>query len=328
MIDMIPTGSTIVMTELTAGPVLISGVIAIALAVALVVYLIVSPSPVRLPLHRRRPGYVPAPSALQRAATVATSFVEKLIRRRGTPAGASTLELAAVRMKPQDFFFLVLVACLVAAAAGLLIGGLLLALLLVAVIPLLVRIALGRRVTKRQRLFAEQLDDSLQLMASNLRAGHSLPQSLNSVAQEADSPTAEEFARIVNETRVGRDLSDALEVTAQRMDSEDFFWVTQAIDINREIGGNLAEVLDGVADTIRQRGEVRRQVATLSAEGRLSALVLMVLPFGIGGFLLLTNPSYLAPFTESLVGYGLLGLAVVMLLVGGFWLKKTVEIKF
>ncbi|WP_258933492.1 type II secretion system F family protein [Nesterenkonia pannonica] len=133
-------------------------------------------------------------------------------------------------------------------------------------VPLGARITLSIRITKRQKQFAEQLDDSLQLMASNLRAGHSLPQALSSVAKEADSPTAEEFARIVNETRVGRDLGLALDVTAERMASEDFSWVTQAIAINREVGGNLAEVLDGVADTIRQRNEIRGQVATLSAE--------------------------------------------------------------
>src|SRR5690606_22646720 len=103
--------------------------------------------------------------------------------------------------------------------------------------PVGFRLWLGYRVSRRQKQFAEQLDDSLQLMASNLRAGHSLPQALASVAKEADSPTAEEFARVVNETRVGRDLGHALSLTAARMASEDFSWVSQAIAINREVGG-------------------------------------------------------------------------------------------
>jgi tight adherence protein B len=148
------------------------------------------------------------------------------------------------------------------------------------------------------------------------------------VSQDAASPTAEEFARIVNETRVGRDLSDSLDEVAERMGSDDFTWVAQAIAIHREVGGNLAEVLDAVGHTIRERNAIRRQVKALSAEGKLSALVLGALPFAIIGFISMTNPSYLHKFTESVAGYGMLGAAVVLMLIGMFWLKKTVAIKF
>jgi tight adherence protein B len=137
-----------------------------------------------------------------------------------------------------------------------------------------------------------------------------------------------EFARIINETRVGRQLNDSLDETAARMRSDDFTWVTQAIAINREAGGNLAEVLDGVANTIRERNQIRRQVQALSAEGKLSAYVLMALPFGVGGFLMFSNPAYMAKFTQSLVGYGLLGTCVVLLVIGGLWLRKVVSFKF
>ncbi|MGJ9405723.1 type II secretion system F family protein [Nesterenkonia aurantiaca] len=308
---------------LLAGAVLI-----VASAVGVLAYLLLSPGPVRVPLERRQPGHVPRPSALERGAGAATALVERLIHRRGTPVGASTLELAAVKLRPQDFVFLVLVGSVVGFALGLVLSGGLLAVLFAAVVPLGAKFLLGMRISKRQKQFAEQLDDSLQLMASNLRAGHSLPQALSSVAKEAESPTSDEFVRIVNETRVGRDLGVALDMTAARMASEDFSWITQAIAINREVGGNLAEVLDGVANTIRQRNEIRRQVATLSAEGRLSALILMVLPFGLAGFLLMSNPAYLAPFTETTIGYGLMILAIVMLSIGGLWLRKVVEIKF
>ncbi len=313
---------------LSDNPVLAGGVIAGALAVGIIGYLLLSPGPVRIPIARRRPGHVPNQSALQKGAAAATTVIERAMGRRGAPVGASTLDLAGLKTRPQDFVFLIIVGSLVGVAIGLLFSNTLLAILLAAVVPLGARIVLGLRITKRQKQFAEQLDDSLQLMASNLRAGHSLPQALSSVANEADSPTSDEFVRIINETRVGRDLGAALDVTAERMASEDFSWITQAIAINREVGGNLAEVLDGVAGTIRQRNEIRGQVATLSAEGKLSALILMALPFGLAAFLLVTNPSYLAPFTESLLGYGLMILGVVMLLIGGLWLKKTVEIKF
>ena len=108
-------------------------------------------------------------------------------------------------------------------------------------------------------------------MAGSLRAGHSLLRAVDSVASEADAPTSEEFARIVNETRVGRDLNDALDEVAERMGSDDFTWVAQAIAIHREVGGNLAEVLDAVGHTIRERNAIRRQVKALAAEGKLSA---------------------------------------------------------
>ena len=144
-------------------------------------------------------------------------------------------------------------------------------------------------------------------MAGSLRAGHSLLRAVDSVSQEAEAPTSEEFSRIVNETRVGRDLNDALDEVAERMGSDDFTWVAQAIAIHREVGGNLAEVLDAVGHTIRERNEIRRQVKALSAEGKLSAIVLMALPFGVTGFISLTNPGYIAKFTQSLTGYAMLG---------------------
>ena len=165
-------------------------------------------------------------------------------------------------------------------------------------------------------------------MAGSLRAGHSLLRAVDSVSSEAEAPTSEEFARIDNETRVGRDLNDSLDEVAQRMGSDDFTWVAQAIAIHREVGGNLAEVLDAVGHTIRERNAIRRQVKALSAEGKLSAIVLMALPFGVTAFLSISNPSYLAKFTQSAVGYGLLGVSAVMLIVGALWLKKTVAITF
>ena len=216
----------------------------------------------------------------------------------------------------------------VGGALGAVLGGPVLGLVALVAVPFGAKLLLGFKAGRRQAAFADQLDDSLQLMAGSLRAGHSLLRSVDSVSQEADAPMSEEFARIVNETRVGRDLNDSLDEVAARMGSDDFTWVAQAIAIHREVGGNLAEVLDAVGHTIRERNQIRRQVKALSAEGKLSAIVLMTLPFGVTGFLLMTNPGYLAKFTESLAGYAMLGVAGLMLLVGGLWLRKTVRITF
>ena len=243
-------------------------------------------------------------------------------------SGTAALERAGVTMALPDVVLLVGTATVVLGALGFLLGGVLLALLLAALTPLGTKVLLGFRRGRRQAAFADQLDDSLQLMASSLRAGHSLLRAVDAVSTEAASPTAEEFARIVNETRVGRDLGDALDEVAERMASDDFRWVAQAIGIHREVGGNLAEVLDTVGHTIRERNAIRRQVKALSAEGKLSAVVLMSLPFGIVGFLSVTNPAYLAAFTESLIGWCMTAAVVVLLVIGGLWLKKTVAIRF
>jgi tight adherence protein B len=217
---------------------------------------------------------------------------------------------------------------LAAAAVGVVVGGPVLGLLLAVLVPVGAKVALAVLAKRRQSAFADQMDDSLQLMASSLRAGHSLLQALASVAREAESPTSVEFARVINETRVGRELGEALQETATRMGSQDFVWVTQAIAINREVGGNLAEVLDGVGHTIRERNQLRRQVQALAAEGKLSAVVLMALPFGIAAFLSFSNPAYIGKLVGSVAGYAMLGTAIVLLTVGAVWMRKVVSFKF
>ncbi|GAA1628259.1 type II secretion system F family protein [Georgenia ruanii] len=304
------------------------GLATLVLGLGVAVYLLLGPRPARLPLDRRRLGAAPNPGLLAGAAALTTEAAARALRRRRAGGVVAALERAGIKTRPQDLLVLLVVGIVVAAAVGTVLGGPLLGLVLAALVPVGARVRVGMLVGKRQAAFADQLDDSLQLMASSLRAGHSLPQALASVARESEQPTSEEFARVINEARVGRELGEALAETAARMGSEDFDWVTQAIAINREVGGNLAEVLDGVGRTIRERNQIRRQVKALSAEGKLSAIVLMALPFGIVAFLLVANPSYLAKFTQSLLGYGLIGLAVVLLVVGGVWLSKTVKIKF
>ena len=165
-------------------------------------------------------------------------------------------------------------------------------------------------------------------MSGSLRAGHSLLRAIDAVSDQSESPTSEEFARIVNETRLGRDLDAALEQTVQRMDSTDFSWIAQAIGIHREVGGDLAEVLDQVGSTIRERNKIKRQVKALSAEGKMSAYVLLALPVLIIGVLSLMSPEYMGMFLNSLLGYAMIAGALVMISVGGLWMRKLVSFKF
>ncbi|MGY1813068.1 type II secretion system F family protein [Blastococcus sp. SYSU D00820] len=308
---------------------LVAGVAAVLAALLLVALVVLPSGPARVPLSRLDPAVAPPASALAGAGAVAGAAVQRVLVRRGRlAAGSAALERAGLGVSLADFVLLTGLATLGLGVVGALLGGLLLCLLLALAGPLGAKLLLVVRTGRRQSAFADQLDDSLQLMASSLRAGHSLLRAVDAVSQEAEAPTSEEFARIVNETRVGRDLSDALDEVAARTGSDDFAWVAQAIAIHREVGGNLAEVLDVVGGTIRERNALRRQVKALSAEGKLSAVVLMALPFGVAGFIALTNPAYLSAFTETTAGVVMLVVAGLLLVVGGWWLSKMVSIRF
>jgi tight adherence protein B len=153
-------------------------------------------------------------------------------------------------------------------------------------------------------------------------------QALDAVARESEAPTSDEFHRVVVETRLGRDVADAIESMAERVGSEDFDWVVQAIAIHRQVGGDLAQVLDNVYATIRDRNRIRRQVRALSAEGRLSAIILFVMPFAMLAVISVLNPGYVEELTNSSVGITMLIVAGALLAVGGLWLKRIVRLVF
>jgi tight adherence protein B len=309
--------------------ILVGGLVLCYVALAFVVAAVAAPAMPRLPIGRRRPGVVAPDSGVSRFAAATTGAVAgALAQRRWDRALASALDEAGVRKSPAEFVVLTASAGAVSVLVGMLLGSPGLALLLALAAPLGAMVLLRVRKGRRQRKFADQLDDTLQLVAGGLRAGHSLLRAIDSVSHEAESPTREEFARIVNETRLGRDLNDALENVATRMKCEDFSWVAQAIGIHREVGGDLAEVLDQVGATIRERNQLRRQVQSLSSEGKMSAYILMALPFVVTGLLCLTSPAYIGQFVESPLGFVLMGAAVVMLTVGALWLRKVVSFSF
>ena len=133
------------------------------------------------------------------------------------------------------------------------------------------RFWLKRKASKRQAAFADQLPDALQLLAGGIRAGFGLMQAIDNVAGELPAPAGEEFQRVKVETHLGRDTNEALRAMALRVGSQDFEWVVEAIEINREVGGDLGEILDSVGGTIRDRNRLRRRIKSLSAEGRVSA---------------------------------------------------------
>ena len=304
------------------------GIGACVLALSVSAYAILMPGRVRIAKDRRRPDAAPTASPLAGATSLATAMVDRVLNSHKIGGIDVYLERAGVKMQPHDLALLVIIGTVTLGGLGFVLGGVVVGILLAILVPLAAKLTIDMKIRGRQKKFAGHLDETLQLMASNLRAGHSLLQALVGVAKESEDPISDEFFRAVNATRVGRDLPSALAETAERMDSQDFAWVTQAIAINREVGGNLADVLDGVAGTIREREQIRRQVKALAAEGKLSAIVLMLLPIGITLFLMTANPEYIGKFLESPLGFVMIGVSAVLLTVGAFWLRAVVRIKF
>ena len=148
------------------------------------------------------------------------------------------------------------------------------------------------------------------------------------IAQEADAPTSEEFSRIAVEMRLGRDLVEATSAVGERMANADFLWTTGAIDIARDVGGDLAEVLDNVGATVRTRDRVRRQVQALSAEGRISAYILIALPFPIFFWQMLTNREYTMLLLNDGLGRLIFFSGISLLVFGAFWLRSLIRIEY
>jgi tight adherence protein B len=266
---------------------------------------------------------------LASVANQAAVLGEELAARGGQDVTLDArLDAAGLSMRSGELLALVAASSLAAAMFGfLLLGG------WGFVIGLILPIALAPSILnylrdRRRRQFADQLGDTLVLLSSSLRAGYGIVQAVDAVARESDDPMASEMGRVVTESRLGRDLSDALRGVVQRTGSDDFEWVVEAIEIHREVGGDLTEVLDHVGETIRARTRLARLVRSLSAEGRMSAIVLCSLPFAIGAFIGVTNPDYLEPLFDTTSGKVMLLVAGGLLLAGGLWLRKIVKPEF
>lgn len=187
-------------------------------------------------------------------------------------------------------------------------------------------IYLGMKRSKRLKAFGAGLADTLQLMSGSLSAGLSLAQSMDTIVREGTEPITSEFKRAIVESRLGVPLEDALEGVADRMGSRDFKWVVMAIRIQREVGGNLAELLLNVAETLREREFLRRHVRALSAEGRLSCWILGGLPPGFLVYLTLAKPDYVHPMYTTPIGWMMCIAMAVLLTVGIFWMTKVAKV--
>jgi tight adherence protein B len=275
----------------------------------------------QLGVDQKAKSTTPKQSVKERLSTLADNALEQR-DQRGRLANA--LDVAAISMRPGEFLVLTTAAAFGAAVILLALVGPLGALIALAATPFVARSIISVRASRRCQAFDDQLPDVLQLIISALRSGHSLPQALDAVARQSAEPARTEFERIMFETRVGRDLSESLHATAERMQSKSFEWVVSALEINREVGGELAQVLSTVAETIRERQQLDRQVQTLTAEGRMSAYVLTALPLVMIAALALVNPGYFEPM-KSAPGPAIIISSIMLLGVGWIWMQRLIK---
>ena len=258
-------------------------------------------------------------TAVDLAGQVVKGDFEDRLTRRLAGAGSS--------LKPAEWLLLQAAIAIGAAFAGLIIaGGAMMLISLVAGLAL-PWLWLKRKHSKRLAAFNAQLAETLTLMAGGLSAGLSLPQAVDTVVREGHQPMAGELGRALIEQRLGIPIEETLENVAQRMESEDFSWVVMAIRIQREVGGNLAELLNTVSETLRDREYLRRQVRVLSAEGRFSGYVLTGLPIALFCYMLVVKREYIDPMLTTGTGWVMLGVAVTMLIGGGFTMSRLTKIK-
>ena len=270
------------------------------------------------------------PEADGKAARTALGWASSLLRSTNTERGlAERLDLAGISRSPAEWVLLTGCGCVVLAGALTVLTHNPLLGIPVGVLAgwLAMHLYVSFKIGRRRAAFSEQLPDVLQLVSGSLQSGFSLPQALDAVVREDAQPAAGEFSRALAEARIGADLEDALNRVADRMDSLDLRLTVMAIRIQREVGGNLAEVLQTTAGTMRERSFLRRQVKALSAEGRLSAYILVALPILVGAWFFYIDPHYMRPMYTTIPGLLMLIGSAVLMLFGALWMRKLIDIE-
>jgi len=189
------------------------------------------------------------------------------------------------------------------------------------------RFWVGRRISGRLSAFNKQLPDTITLLSNSLRAGSSFLQSIELVSREGGPPMSEEMGRVVREVNLGLGMEEALHNLVRRIKSDDLDLMVTAIGIQQQVGGNLAEILDTIAFTIRERVRIKGEINTLTAQGRISGYVVAFLPIGLGAALNAINPAFMQPLFTQTIGQILIGVGVVMMTIGFLAIRKITDIK-
>lgn len=270
-----------------------------------------------------------AASILKEMDSAQPRWMQLVVGRMRHLADLSTrLEQADLTWSPQSYLMRSAGFAIGLGLAALLVTGMALVAVPAATLgALLPHFWVGRRIKKRLRAFEEHLPDSIDLMSRAIRAGHPLSSGFKMVSEEGAEPVASEIGRVFEEQRFGMAFDDSLLAMTDRVPLVDSRILVTAILIQREVGGNLAEILDKLARIIRERFQIRRQLRTYTAQARLSGLVLAVLPIAVGVAFYFLNPDYILTLFREPVGHLLLGGAFVLQVAGYLWIRKITNIE-
>ena len=239
-----------------------------------------------------------------------------------------TLVRANILMKPEEFIAFQVIALVVGFFIGLLATGAGLIPLVTAIIGLSIPSVFVRsRIKNRLKLINTQLGDTIAILSNALKAGHSFFQAVDSVSREMTGPIAEEFIKLQKEINFGVNTETALENMVARVGSDDLELMVTAVLIQRQIGGNLAEILDNISSTIRQRVKMKGEIKTLTAQGRMSGWVIGGLPFVLAGMMAVMSPDQLKLLVSEPLGYAMIAIALVSEGIGIFLVKKIVDVE-
>jgi tight adherence protein B len=247
--------------------------------------------------------------------------------KKGKPSVAEQLNRADLKLRTSEYFMIqigsaVLVALIVFVRFHVLVGWLVLFLGY-----LLPGFYVKYRINKRLKAFNNQLGDTLTLLSNALKAGYSFAQAIDTVAKNAVPPIADEFARAVREMNLGGSPDEALQNITKRIASADFDLVATAYSIHRTVGGNLAEILDNIAYTIRERVRIKGEIATLTAQARASGTLITFLPIVLAAFMFFVTPSYFRPMFDNFIGWILIAIGIFMIFIGNLIIRRVIAIE-
>ena len=266
-------------------------------------------------------------SATQKARELLTAADGRLAEWRPWLAFELDVELSKLTWSARRIVVATVLVTALVALGLVLSGSLVLAAMALVGLPLVARLVVRYMAKRTRRKFEDQMPDNLQVMASALRAGHSFIAALSVMVKDAPEPSRKEFRRVVQDEQLGISIEQSLEVVEKRMHCEDIVYVGLIATLQRETGGNIAEVLDKVVETMRERGKLRRLVSTLTAQGRLGGWIVTALPVAMVVFLSTFKPGYLTPMLEKTIGVVILIFAGIMVALGAYCIRRIVDIK-
>ena len=246
--------------------------------------------------------------------------------KKGKPSVAEQLQRADLKLRPSEFFLIQVGTGALVALIGYWRWGIF-ALVLFLVGYLAPTFYVRYRISQRLRKFNGQLGDTLTLLSNALKAGYSFAQAIDTVAKNAVAPIGDEFSRAVREMNLGGSPDEALGNITKRILSNDFDLVATAYSIHRTVGGNLAEILDNIAYTIRERVRIKGEIQTLTAQARASGSIITALPILLAAFMFFVTPTYFQPMFSSIIGWILLAIGGFMIFIGNLIIRRIVAIE-